>query len=403
MPEPPGVLFLSPVMPRATGDGRAMRAYAWVHALAAESPVHVVVVRRPNEGESGGAMDPLGSLPAASIQIVDVQEGLGDLCLRAASLIAPFLVLLQKRGYYYWNACPRRLRAQIRDHLRNRSIDRIVSFRIYLHEFAMLAQSVFPDAAIDLDLDDLEWTTLLSFARIYLRRRRFISALVYTSRACQSWFLTRAVCHFYDRVFLAAEEDAGALLAQTPATKTAVFPNRLAGEPAAISVPPAPPNRILFVGSLTYPPNRDAAELLIDDVAPLLRQRRSTRWEITIAGRCPPQYLLDKCSRTPGINLVGDPADLTRLYRESHIVVVPLRAGGGSKIKTLEAFLYGRPVISTAEGVRGLTVAPNLHYVPAETAAEFAQACAKLAADPAFASRIAAAGQKVVLERYHFE
>jgi polysaccharide biosynthesis protein PslH len=81
-------------------------------------------------------------------------------------------------------------------------------------------------------------------------------------------------------------------------------------------------------------------------------------------------------------------------------VVVPLRAGGGSKLKTLEAFAHQRPVVSTGHGVRGLDVTPGVHYLPAESPAEFANAIARLAQDPALALRIAQAGRALCAKAY---
>jgi Glycosyltransferase len=87
------------------------------------------------------------------------------------------------------------------------------------------------------------------------------------------------------------------------------------------------------------------------------------------------------------------------LYERSYASIMPIFSGGGTRLKVLESFAYGRPVVSTAKGVEGLSARPDEHYLPAETGEQFAAQLNALR-DPRLVERLAAAGRALVEERY---
>lgn len=125
-----------------------------------------------------------------------------------------------------------------------------------------------------------------------------------------------------------------------------------------------PTPRLLFVGSLDYPPNRDAVEELVADHLPVLRAA-CPDLQVRLVGN-DSRGELNRLARDHGVEVVGRADDVTPHYRESTAVYLPLRGGGGTRIKVLEAFALGRPVLSTRVGVEGLPVEPGVHYLPVE-------------------------------------
>ena len=91
---------------------------------------------------------------------------------------------------------------------------------------------------------------------------------------------------------------------------------------------------------------------------------------------------------TAGVELLADVADVAPSYAWADLAVVPLRAGGGTRIKVLEAFAHGVPVVSTAVGAEGLDVVDGVHLRIADGAEAFAAACRQLATEPALARRL---------------
>jgi glycosyltransferase involved in cell wall biosynthesis len=205
-------------------------------------------------------------------------------------------------------------------------------------------------------------------------------------------------------VWLACAEDAEYL---PPQVRAAHFPSRLP-RPAAPTLAQSTPSSkepgcLLFVGSLGYLPNIDAALFLAREVAPRLRRLHAGRWRILILGRGAPRSLVRRLRATPEIEVVGEVADLAPYYRRCQAALVPLRGGGGTKIKTIEAFANNCPVVSTAEGVRGLVVRPGLDYLQADDADAVAQACARLRACPALAQELTRNASELFARRYALE
>jgi glycosyltransferase involved in cell wall biosynthesis len=121
---------------------------------------------------------------------------------------------------------------------------------------------------------------------------------------------------------------------------------------------------------------------------------------LCVVGRHASSRLVAILNQTPQIEFLPDADSLTECYQTAQVIVVPLRAGGGTKLKTLEAFAHMRPVVSTAHGVRGLKVTSGEHYLAAETPTEFADAIFRLASDARLAERIALAGHALCRQKY---
>ncbi|MFD0204709.1 MULTISPECIES: glycosyltransferase family 4 protein [Saccharothrix] len=143
---------------------------------------------------------------------------------------------------------------------------------------------------------------------------------------------------------------------------TAVVPNSVRVEGTGFPVPDGRPARpdLLFLGHLDYFPNVEAAVTLADEVLPGLRRHRPEA-TLLLAGKYPNRVLRDRADR-PGVRLVANPAT-TRPLLTGRILVVPLRLGGGSRLKILEAMAACVPVVATAKGAEGLRIRPDEHYL----------------------------------------
>jgi glycosyltransferase involved in cell wall biosynthesis len=158
--------------------------------------------------------------------------------------------------------------------------------------------------------------------------------------------------------------------------------------------------RMLFVGNLSYPPNRDAACLLVREVLPRLRRQRAGPVTVTLAGPTGADGALASLGTQPGVRLLGFVPDLAACYRSADVVAAPLLAGGGTRIKLLEAMAHGVPVVTTTAGAAGLAVRHGTHLLIADSPGAAAGALARLAADPALRQRLAAEAAQLVRERY---
>jgi glycosyltransferase involved in cell wall biosynthesis len=170
------------------------------------------------------------------------------------------------------------------------------------------------------------------------------------------------------------------------------------GEPAA---PPAGRRDILFVGSMDYHANIEAALEFAGDVWPAMRLSHPD-FRFVIVGRDPPQQVRDLAAQ-PGIVVTGTVDDVRPWYRSAFAVVVPLRTGSGTRLKILEAMAAGVPVVSTRLGAEGLDVRNNENILLAETAAEMRLAVDLLSQSPERWQTLAAAGHALVEGEYDWK
>jgi glycosyltransferase involved in cell wall biosynthesis len=158
------------------------------------------------------------------------------------------------------------------------------------------------------------------------------------------------------------------------------------------------PTRILFLGALDWRPNLDAIGLLLDKIFPRVHaQEPGTK--LVIVGRHPPAGLVERARQTAGVELHADVADVRPFLAGSGVMAVPLRIGGGSRLKILEALACGLPVVSTRVGAEGLLVKPGEDYVQAEEDA-MADALVNAVRNPGPMQALAEHGRRLVLDTY---
>jgi glycosyltransferase involved in cell wall biosynthesis len=165
---------------------------------------------------------------------------------------------------------------------------------------------------------------------------------------------------------------------------------------------PRDPARLLFLGSLDWRPNLDGVERFLAEVHPTLRANRPDV-QVDIVGRNPPAWLRRLAVTTPGVALHADVPDVRPFLATASLLVVPLRIGGGSRLKILEALACATPVVSTRIGAEGLMLTPGEHFEQSEAIGDLAPVILRLLAQPERAAAQAAAGLARVRQRYDWD
>jgi sugar transferase (PEP-CTERM/EpsH1 system associated) len=142
----------------------------------------------------------------------------------------------------------------------------------------------------------------------------------------------------------------------------------------------ATPYRVLFVGSMDYHANVEAAVEFAHQIWPYL-QGAYPHLRLTLLGANPAPQVRN-LANLPGIEVTGTVPDLRPYYSEALVSVVPLRTGGGTRLKILEAFAAGVPVVSTAVGAEGLDVVEGTHFLLASSPEEWVEAVRRLVEHP---------------------
>jgi glycosyltransferase involved in cell wall biosynthesis len=159
------------------------------------------------------------------------------------------------------------------------------------------------------------------------------------------------------------------------------------------------PRRILFLGALDWRPNLDAVGLLLDRIFPeVLRQVPAAR--LCVVGRHPPAGLKQRLARCPGVELHADVADVRPFLAGCGVMAVPLRIGGGSRLKILEALGSGLPVVSTRVGAEGLCLTAERDLLVSQDTEDFPTALLQALRQPERMQDMARQARPRVLERY---
>jgi glycosyltransferase involved in cell wall biosynthesis len=160
------------------------------------------------------------------------------------------------------------------------------------------------------------------------------------------------------------------------------------------------PFTFLFVGGLGYYPNEDGVRFLIREVLPILELRLRGDFRVLVAGGSASDDLKTLIAATPRVEAAGFVPDLGELYSTADAVLIPLRAGGGTRIKALEAFAYQVPVVSTRIGAEGLPVSDGVEVLIGDGAEGFADACVRMVEKPGLRTALARAAYELVTARF---
>ena len=210
----------------------------------------------------------------------------------------------------------------------------------------------------------------------------------YEARACTRAAVTVAVSEA-DRALLAANAPAADIRAIPTGVDTSFFhPNGAMEAPATL----------VFTGSMDWYPNEDAVMHFIEAILPEIRQE-VPGISLAVVGR-DPSSRLRAAGVAAGVRVTGTVEDVRPHVAEAAVYVVPLRVGGGTRLKIFEALAMGKAVVSTRIGAEGLPIVPGQHFLQADEPADFARAVVALLRDPARRRALGLAGRRLMEERY---
>jgi glycosyltransferase involved in cell wall biosynthesis len=158
------------------------------------------------------------------------------------------------------------------------------------------------------------------------------------------------------------------------------------------------PAELVFTGSMDWYPNEDAMVHFIDATLPAIR-REIPEARLTIVGRNPTDRLR-AAAAAADVRVTGTVHDVRPYVSTAAVYVVPLRIGGGTRLKIFEALAMGKAVVSTRVGAEGLPLEPEVHFLLADEPAQFARAVVSLLRDPGRRKALAMAGRRLIEERF---
>ncbi len=207
-------------------------------------------------------------------------------------------------------------------------------------------------------------------------------------------------CRRLDHVIAVSEADARTMEREYGLTQVGWVPTGVDVDYFRPEIPyPTQNRRMVFTGSMDWMPNEDAIEFFAEAILPLIREEIEDA-VFEVVGRNPTERVRRIAERTPGVDLVGPVPDVRPHIQGGGVFVVPIRIGGGTRLKIFEAMAMERPVVTTQVGAEGLPVEDGAHVVFADEADAFATAVVTLLRDPAAAADLGTRGAEYVREHF---
>ncbi len=350
------LLFFTPALPCDTGQGSAMRAGIALEILA--EAFEVIVIHQDLWGNRSEVMN-----------YAAVRKFAADY-VRLPATVTPEAIqdLVQNR------LC------------RSSSIAGMYVFRLVSAPLAIQVAALLgnPDLTAVLDLDDDEYGRAERFVPLREAAGDRKTADQLRGELSRLNKLQTILLGRFSVNLLASEEECATLAARHPGRRFLVLPNVVRMPEAQASVPR---DGLLFLGTLDYLPNADGIEYFCASILPLLLSECAGVTTRVVGPNPPPA--VRALGALPGVTIVGPVKEVGPEYARARAAIVPLRAGSGTRIKILEAFSFGTPVVSTSAGAAGLRVENETHLLIADTPEEFARACRRLMSDDELAARLA--------------
>ena len=202
-----------------------------------------------------------------------------------------------------------------------------------------------------------------------------------------------------DGVYLCSAADERRLLNEVPTVRTAVIPNAADVEyyQPRSNDPPPDGRTVVFFGLLSYVPNVDGVNHFVMDIWPRIAEAHPEA-RCKIIGDRPPPSLLALAG--PRVELTGFVPDLRPHLAAAAVVVVPLRLGGGTRLKIVEAMAMGKAIVSTTLGAEGIEAVPGRDILVEDEPVGFADAVSHLLAEPSLAARVGQSARQLAVKRY---
>lgn len=393
------VLFLTQVLPYPLDAGPKVRQYHMLRYLAERHRVTLVSFVRPDDRPEAIAhlksfCDQVYPVPMRRALWRNVRAGLKSL---ATGL--PMIIVRDEID---------EMADTLRRLLRQDRYDVIHADQLSMALYGQLAAREAPTTATLLDEHNAVY---LLTEQLAARARNPIARLLYHREARQMRHYEAAMCRAFDAVLTVTQEDRDRLLALFPAgereaqaRKFTVIP--ICVEPGKVqpaAAQPRPDGRftILHVGTMFWPPNVEGVLWFTRQVLPAIH-RDLPNARFVIVGKLPPPEV-QALTADPRIEVTGYVDDPAPYITAADAFVVPLQVGEGMRVKILDAWLWGLPIVSTPVGAEGILTEPGKNILLAAEAGEFASQVLRVLKEPGLNSTLRLAGRAWVEANYAWQ
>lgn len=379
------IIFITPAIPDQNGIGIEKRAYLWYSLLKSKYNIEILFI-------NCDLTNPLIKKKYSLCKIDQFfphaikEPFLKRMLLSLLGFIIPSLA--EKSPFLDYIPIMQEDKKALKQKFYSSNWDKIFCFRLSISQFALFISKLTNCRNIEIDFDDLESQRKTSLASIYLKNWKFVKACSLFLSAIQYKKNEKSIIPKVNNIYVSADIDYYYLLKSNPSINIEVVHNQI-----KFRNPPKTKDQIydkiemgkkiiLFIGNLNYYPNIDAVNFFIKKILPKLNKIINNGWVFRIIGRNCHIIFSEWLKQQNNVEFLGSIDDLFPYYNSCDMVVIPIRGGGGTKLKTIEAIMHSKPIISTIEGVRGLGLKKGVHYYHAETEKEWIRSCLNVLNNP---------------------
>jgi polysaccharide biosynthesis protein PslH len=370
------VLVLMPEIPYPPTGGFEIRNYQLIKGLASNHRVTLLAYGETEPETRASALTRFG-----------IEVRLVPFSRRASKRVIQLASVFSARSYrttmLYQPAMQRAIDALLKER----------SFDVVLVESSLLGRFDFGRIPVVLDEHNLEYEIPERAARTERSpvRRGFAYVEQLKLKREEKSFWRRA-----SRSVFTSEREV-AIVRKAGVTTTSTVPNGVDLEYFWPANMPPDPESLVFTGRISYRPNADAVTYFVEEVLPLIHEVRPQVTLRVVGMDVPPAV---QRLAGPHVQITGAVPDVRPYLRRAAVAIVPIRFGGGTRLKVLEALAMGKAVVSTTIGCEGIDVVPGRHLLVADSAADFGRAILDLLAHPEIATAMGRRGRALVEECY---
>jgi polysaccharide biosynthesis protein PslH len=401
------LLFLTQVLPFPLSGGAKIRAYYVIRYLAQKHQVTLVSFVRDDDAPE--AVEHLRGICHAVHTVPIVRSHLRDGRALLQSVFSGEPAVIARDRMPAMEQLLARL-------LRQTTFDAVHADQTAMAQYALFARRQQPGLRLVLDQHNALFQLVQRQAgdeRSAWRRRLWHAEAERLAR------YEAELCRQFDHVFTVTEVDRQTLLGLLPPAEAQAAADRFTAVPICVDPSTQPPltpaldsNQVIFLGTMFWPPNIEGVLWFAEAVWPRVVAQRPEA-HFVIAGKNPPPAVqkLAEAGAPPAeagaplagqVTVTGFVADPLPLLSRSAVFVVPLKAGGGMRVKIVDAWQWGLPIVSTTIGAEGLEIRPGENILIADDPESFATAVLRLLADPQLAQTLRQNGRQWVEQQYNW-
>lgn len=377
------ILNLLPYSPVPPHFGGALRVYHLLQHMLDIADVHVLVYgfegdRERIQAAYGGRIRDIRVVPPPI-----PWKGLRKRVIQLKSF------LRGRSGGFVFSHSPE-MQSEIRRQLERTRFD-IIQCETHLMSFYDTSLS---DGVRILDAQNVEYD---GFTRLARNSRSKVRRMFYRREAHACHMEETAAWRNQDAILCTSRRDRDLIDGIVPTIPKFVIPNGVNISYFSPGDEQVEPFSMVFTGTMNYPPNSDGMLYFLDGVFPAV-VKAIPQAKVYVVGSAPPRELRQKSS--PNVIVTGFVEDVRPFIRRSALYIVPLRSGGGTRLKLLEALAMKKPVVTTSVGCEGIDVVHNESVMVADDPGDFAAKVIELLRNPAKGSGLAQIGHEIVCRHY---